>query len=86
MSARYTCVVDRAVVEFFSSRTRREREELLRVFDRLAAAPYQRGDYFQRTAAGRELQVKRVGPWLLTFWPDDPVLELRIVDVKRLAA
>lgn len=55
MSAGYTYVVGRTVLDFFSSCTRREREELLRIFSRLAAAPYQRGDYFRRTDAGRKV-------------------------------
>jgi hypothetical protein len=68
------------VVEFFAGRTKREREDLLRVFAGLAASPYQRGEWQQRTTSGRELQVKRFGRWLVRYWLDDPVLELRIVD------
>jgi hypothetical protein len=30
------------------------------------------------------LQVKHFGKWLVTFWLDAPVLELRIVDVKKV--
>jgi hypothetical protein len=29
------------------------------------------------------LQVSRFGKWLVTFWLDAPVLEMRIVDVKK---
>ncbi len=46
--------------------------------------PYQRGDWLQKTRSGRELQVKRYGNWLLSFWLDEPVLEVRIVDVRKL--
>jgi len=28
--------------------------------------------------------VKRFGKWLVSFWVDDPVLEIRIVDVKKV--
>ncbi len=52
-------VVDAAVVEFFAGRTKREREDLLRIFAGLAASPYQKGEWRQRTSSGRELQVKR---------------------------
>lgn len=60
-------------------------KSLLRIFGCLARDPLQRGDYVQRSAAGRDLQVKRFGQWLVTYWADQPVLELRIVDLKKLA-
>ncbi len=80
----HTYVVDATVLEFFVGRTRREREELLGVWREMAASPYQKGDWLQRTASGRELQVKRFGRWLIRYWLDDPVLEVRIVDVERV--
>ena len=84
MIRQHKFVVDDAVVEFFTCRTKREREDLLKVFASLAAAPYQRGEWRQRTSSGRELQVKRFGPWLVRYWLDDPVLEVRIVDVEKV--
>ena len=75
MSGDHGCVVDQSVLELFGTCRSREREELLRVFRTLARNPFQRGDYFQKSATGREVQVKRCGKWLITFWPDPPVLE-----------
>ena len=75
---------DDAVLNYFSGRSRREREELLRIFAALAEDAYQRGDWRQQTKSGRELEVKRFGKWLISFWLDDPVLEVRIVDVKKI--
>lgn len=77
-------VVDDSVLELFTERSKREREELLRIFRSLADSPYQTGEWRQKTKTGRELQVKRFGKWLVTFWLDAPVLELRIVDVKKI--
>jgi hypothetical protein len=77
-------VVDDSVLELFTERSKREREELLRIFRSLADSPYQTGEWRQKTKSGRELQVKRFGKWLVTFWLDAPVLELRIVDVKKI--
>jgi hypothetical protein len=77
-------VVDDSVLELFTERSKREREELLRIFRSLADSPYQAGEWRQKTKSGRELQVKRFGKWLVTFWLDAPVLELRIVDVKKI--
>jgi hypothetical protein len=47
-------------------------------------SPSQSGDWIQRTQSGREIQVKRFGRWLVSFWLDAPVLELRVVDVKKV--
>jgi hypothetical protein len=77
-------VLDDSVLELFTERSKREREELLRIFRSLADSPYQTGEWRQKTKTGRELQVKRFGKWLVTFWLDAPVLELRIVDVKKI--
>jgi hypothetical protein len=80
----HTFVVDDSVLGLFTERSKREREELLRIFKSLADSPYQTGEWRQKTKSGRELQVKRFGKWLVTFWLDAPVLELRIVDVKKI--
>jgi hypothetical protein len=84
MIPQHTFVVDDSVLEFFTGRSKREREELLRIFKSLADSPYQTGEWRQKTRSGRELQVKRFGKWLVTFWLDAPVLELRIVDVEKI--
>ena len=86
MIREYHYAVDDCVLDFFSNCTKREREQLMRVFLALADDPFQKGDYVQRTASGREVQVKRFGKWLITFWPDDPVTELRIIDLRKVHA
>ena len=77
-------VADNSLLEVFIGRSRREQEEMLRIFRLLAESPYQTGDWRQKARSGRELQVKRYGKWLVTFWLDAPVLELRVVDVKKI--
>jgi hypothetical protein len=84
MNPRYLFAADDSVVQFFSQCNKREREDLLRLFRYLADSPHQRGDWLQKGRSGREFQVKRFGRWLVTFWPDDPVLELRVVDLKKV--
>jgi hypothetical protein len=84
MNREHRFVADDRVVEFFAGRTKREREDLLRIFGTMANSPYQKGEWVQRTASGRELQVKRFGRWLIRYWLDDPVLEVRIVDVEKI--
>ena len=84
MTSRHVFAVDDTVMAVFTDRSRREREDLLKIFKTLAESPYQTGEWRQKTKSGRELQVKRFGKWLVTFWLDDPVREMRIVDVKKI--
>jgi len=84
MIPKHTFVVDDSVLELFTERSKREREEVLRIFKSLADSPYRTGEWRQKTKSGRELQVSRFGKWLVTFWLDAPVLEMRIVDVKKI--
>lgn len=41
-------------------------------------------DYMITDATGRFLKVKAVRPFLVTYWHDGPVDELRVVDLKRV--
>jgi len=84
MISKHVYVADDAVMQFFAGRNKREREELLKIFRALAESPYQTGEWRQKTKSGRELQVKRFGKWLVNFWLDDPALEVRIVDVRKI--
>jgi hypothetical protein len=67
-------VADDTVLKLFTERNRREREELLKIFHALAGSPYQLGEWRQKTKSGRDLQVKRFGKWLISYWLDEPVL------------
>jgi hypothetical protein len=84
MIPKHAFVADDAVLRLFTERNKREREELLKIFQALADSPYQTGEWRQKTKSGRELQVKRFGKWLISFWLDEPVLEVRIIDVKKV--
>ncbi len=84
MKLTYAYVVDESVVQLFAECKARDRQELLRMFQAIGQNPFQRGDYVQRTAAMRTLEVKRFGKWLVTYWASHADAELRIVEVKRL--
>jgi hypothetical protein len=82
MSSQHNFVLDDSVVALFNERSKRDREELLRIFKSIADNPYQTGEWRQIGKSGRYYQVKRFGKWLVTFWLDSPVLEVRIVGLK----
>jgi hypothetical protein len=81
----YKYTVADAVLESFSSEKKRRREELLRIFSSLANDPFTRGDWLQKDSAGRQCEVKRFGPWVVTFWPDHLATLIHIIDVERLS-
>jgi len=80
----YNYTVDDAVLRVFAESKKRHREELLRIFARLAADPFINGDSTRRDAAGRDCQVKRFGGWSLTYWPEHFAKQIHIIDVERL--
>jgi hypothetical protein len=80
----YSYAVAEPVVNLLSVVSRRERESLLTAFGALANDPFQRGDYFIRTTGERDVQVKRFGKWLITFWTDHGNCEVRIIEIKSL--
>ena len=61
MKPLYRYAVDDAVLGVFAEAKKRHREELLRIFARLATDPFIEGDSTQRDATGRHCQVKRFG-------------------------
>ena len=81
-SYRYT--VDDAVLQVFSGATKQYRVELLRTFAYLAENPFLEGESTQPDHTGRGCQVKRFGPWVVTFWPEHLASVVHIVDVERL--
>ena len=85
MTLRYKYTVDDAVLESFSSAKKRQREELLRIFSSLAGDPFTRGDWIQKDSAGRYCQVKRFGPWEVTYWSEHIGNLVHIIDVERLS-
>jgi hypothetical protein len=61
----------------------RQRQEFVRIFRSLAENPFQRGDIAFKSSSGREIEKKRFGSWLVSYWPDHPVKELRVVGIQR---
>ena len=60
----------------------RQREELIRVFRFLASDPFHKGDTSFKDSSFREIQKKRFGKWVVAYWNDDPIREVRIVGLQ----
>jgi hypothetical protein len=77
-------VFDEAAFQFFVSGRAAERRRLLAAFERLRADPQRQPDYFARDATGRTLNVWADRPFLITYWLDSFVSEIRIVDLQKV--
>jgi hypothetical protein len=77
-------VLDEAVFQFFASRRANERRRLLAAFEVLRTDPNRKPDYYTKDATGRTLHVWTAQPFLITYWLDVYVNELRIVNVQRI--
>ena len=85
MNLGYTYAVDRSVVEVSLSLPKVEREKLARAFHQLAGDPFQTGDSELPRPGRPPFRVTRFGHWLVTWWTDHPVREVRIVAIERIS-
>ena len=64
--------------------SRPQQRRLSVILDGLKAAPFRPGDFQQRDAAGRLHEVALIDVWLVTYWSDHAVRELRIVSLEQV--
>jgi hypothetical protein len=76
--------MDEETFRFFASSQAGDRRRLLRELAALCENPTQEGDYFVRDTTDRELTVVARKPFLITYWLDAFVREVRVVDVQRV--
>lgn len=78
-------VLDEEVLHTVLAMKAADRRQVLRLLGELQRSWWKDdADYLITDAAGRFLKVKAVRPFLVTFWHDGPVDELRIVALKRV--
>jgi hypothetical protein len=82
--ASWKLVIDEAAFQFFVSTRAGERRNLLAAFEQLRAEPQRPADYHTADATGRALAVWAHRPFLITYWLDAFVSEIRIVDIQRI--
>lgn len=86
MNDEWQLVFDEVPFRFFLSRRLSERRILLSVFDSLKLDPYQRSDFDMEDSSQRQLAIRAVRPFLITYWLDASVKEVRVVDIERVAS
>ena len=77
-------VLDETAFQRFLSGRATERRRLLAAFEELRANPQRRPDYYMNDSTGRMLSVWANRPFLITYWLDSFVSEIRIVDIQRV--
>ena len=79
----YRYVLDGDVAEALWELSARQRTGFIKAFRRLADDPYQKGEWVFKDLVGRAIQKKRFDRWLISYWPDHAVKEVRIVGIQR---
>jgi hypothetical protein len=80
----WTLVLAEPAFHFFNSLRAVDRRKALHAFEQLKRNPHRQHDFETRDSTGRPLSVVAVKPFLITYWLDDFVLEVRVVNIQRV--
>ena len=80
----YELVLSEAAAEVLVRASRSVQRRLAVVLDEVKGEPFRPGDLRERDAQGRLNEVLVVGDWLVTYWPDHAVRELRVVRLEHI--
>ncbi len=81
----YDVVMPISKMAVFHSAPKRERKALLNFFDLLAANPFLESDWIMDDTTGRTHYRQRIGNYLVTYWADHAVKEVKVVKLERIA-
>lgn len=84
MSNAWKLVLDEEALSFLLACRFAERRKLLAALESLKKNPYQPGDFIEQDDVGRPLDVRVFGSYLVTFWRDSFVKELRVIEIERV--
>lgn len=60
-----------------------QRDRIVAFIDDLITDPFEVGDYSEYDATAREVRIKIIGTYAITFWADHAVREIKITDLRR---
>lgn len=78
----YSVYVESHIAESLADLKPRERDPLLRLFNKLRTNPFMEGDYAEHDEIGRPIHVLIIGRHAVVFWVDHAVREVKILDVR----
>ncbi|MDE3068596.1 MAG: hypothetical protein KGJ60_13760 [Verrucomicrobiota bacterium] len=79
----YRYVLDESVAESILTLSARQRKRFIQFFRTLADNPSLPGDQGFKDSLGRDIRKKKLDRWLISYWPDHAVKEMRIVGVQK---
>ncbi len=85
MTDAWRLVFDEDAFQSVLTRRARARLLLIKALDSLRADPYQERDFELADRSGRTLSVRRARPFLVTYWLDASIREVRIVNIEVVA-
>ena len=80
----YEPVLSSKVADFLLSLSKARQKKLIGLLYQLAENPAQIGDYSEPDDTGRDVQFILIRDLMIAYWADDPVKELRIVDIEEV--
>jgi hypothetical protein len=80
----YEAVLSAKAWEFLCAQSKKRQQKIIRMIQQIAEFPAQLGDYQTRDGTGRKLENLRLDGFLITYWADGPVNELRVLDIVEL--
>ena len=60
-----------------------QRTSAVAFIDSLSGEPNKTGDYSEQDGTGRQLEIKVIGSFAITYWSDHAAAEVKVVDVRR---
>ncbi len=82
MSVGYQFVIEEETFRFFLSLTKSERQSLVDFFTVLSNNPSMTSDFQAKDSSGRPIYLKKYKKWIITFWADHAVKEVRILNIE----
>ena len=80
----YTYALAEAASEYAFRLSKREQQRVAKICRTLAGSPQRLGSYTTSDQTGRSLQNLLMDDWVITYWADHAVKEVRIVEVMRV--
>jgi len=84
MAMKPQIVLDEDVMRFVLALPAATRRRLMAQLEYLRSHSADPADFREKDQSGRWLSVRALRPFLVTYWLDGPVDELRIVDIQRV--
>jgi hypothetical protein len=77
-------VLNQTSVEVLLSARAAERSRLMQFLHSLAEDPGKHGDFNAQDDVGRTVQIKALGLFMITYWADHAVREVRVIRIERV--